>query len=122
MEPVDSIRRLGFVRWYERQLIEGHAWFVSVFVCMIAIAACAEELSFHGSILRWLVYAAVMLGAAAIGVYGMKRYQAILGEAEALGEQATCAGCGTYARFQLISASQVRCRKCAHEWRLIGPG
>ena len=39
MEPADSISRLGFARWYERQLIEGHAWFVSGFACMIAVAA-----------------------------------------------------------------------------------
>ena len=39
MEPADSIRRLGFARWYERRLIEAHAWFVSGFFCMIAIAA-----------------------------------------------------------------------------------
>ena len=43
MEPADSIRRLGFARWYERRLIEGHAWFVSGFMCMIAIAASMEE-------------------------------------------------------------------------------
>jgi len=39
MEPADSIRRLGFARWYERRLIEGHAWFISVFFCIVAIAA-----------------------------------------------------------------------------------
>ena len=48
MEPADSIGRLGFSRWYERRLIEGHAWFVSAFICVIAIAACAEELAFRG--------------------------------------------------------------------------
>ena len=119
MEPADSIARLGFARWYERRLIEGHAWFVSVFVCLVAIAACMEELSFRGSPLRLLAYAAVVLAAAAIGIYGMRRYQQILSEAERLGEHATCGACGAYARFRMISASQVRCRKCSHEWRLI---
>ena len=37
-------------------------------------------------------------------------------------ETIQCRGCGAYARFRLISASQVRCRKCDHEWRLIPPG
>jgi len=119
MEPADSIARLGFARWYERRLIEGHAWFVTVFVCLIAIAACMEELSFRGSPLRLLAYVAVVAAAAAIGIYGMRRYQKILSEAERLGEHATCGACGAYARFRMISASQVRCRKCAHEWRLI---
>ena len=119
MEPADSIRRLGFARWYERRLIEGHAWFVSVFFCMIAIAACMEELNFHGSLARLLAYVTLVAASAAIGVYGMARYQQLLTEAEALGERATCRGCGAYARFRLISPSNVRCRKCEHEWRLI---
>jgi hypothetical protein len=122
MEPADSIRRLGFARWYERRLIEGHAWFVSVFLCMVAIAACMEELNFRGSVPRLLFYVAIVASAAAIGLYGLLRYQAILMEAETLGEHATCTACGAYARFQLISPSQVRCRKCGHEWRLIDNG
>jgi hypothetical protein len=119
MEPVDSIRRLGFNRWYERQLIESHAWFVSGFVCMIAIAACMEELTFRGSVWHLLGYSAVVLAAGIVGVYGIVRYQRILVQAERMGEQATCAGCGTYARFKMVSGSLAQCRKCAHEWRLI---
>ena len=119
MEPADSIRRLGFARWYERRLIEGHAWFISGFICMIAIAACFEELSFRGSIARLLLYVTVVAAAGAIGIYGLVRYQKILGEAERLGEHATCGACGAYARFKLISPSEVRCRKCDNEWRLI---
>jgi hypothetical protein len=121
MEPADSIRRLGFARWYERRLIEGHAWFISGFFCLIAIAACFEELSFRGSVARLLFYVAIAAGAAAIGAYGLVRYQKILVEAEELGEHATCFACGAYARFKLISASNVRCRKCDHEWCLIQP-
>ena len=122
MEPADSIRRLGFARWYERRLIEGHAWFVSVFFCMIAIAACMEELNFRGSAARLLFYVALVAASAAIAIYGMVRYQKILVEAEQLGEHATCPACGAYARFRLISPSHVRCRKCDREWCLIQPG
>ena len=122
MEPADSIRRLGFARWYERRLIEGHAWFISGFICITAIAACFEELSFRGSLLRSLAYLVVVMAAGAIAIYGLMRYQQILIEAEQLGEHATCDACGAYARFKLISASQVRCRKCNNEWRLIDTG
>ena len=122
MEPADSIRRLGFARWYEQRLIEAHAWFISVFFCLIAIAASAEELSFRGSVARLIAYTAVVLAAAAIGAYGMVRYQKLLVEAEQLGERATCEACGAYARFRLISPSRVRCRKCDNEWRLIDNG
>jgi hypothetical protein len=119
MEPADSIGRLGFNRWYERRLIEGHAWLVSGIACMIVIAACMEELSFRGSVARLLAYLCVVLGASVVGVYAMARYQRALAEAERIGQHATCPACGTYARFKLISPSAVRCRKCNHEWRLI---
>ncbi len=121
MEPADSIRRLGFARWYERRLIEGHAWFISGFVCMIAIAASMEELSFHGSAARLIAYGVFTISAAGIGIYSLKRYHQILLEAEQLGEHATCASCGAYALFRLVSPSQVRCRKCNNEWCLIQP-
>ncbi|MEO8144786.1 MAG: hypothetical protein ABI654_11285 [Betaproteobacteria bacterium] len=121
MEPVDSIRRLGFARWYERRLIEGHAWLISGVFCIIAIAACAEELSLHESVTRVLTYAALVALASMTGFYGFMRYQQIMVEAESLGEHATCGSCGAYARFSLISASQVCCRKCSHVWRLIQP-
>ena len=65
MEPADSIARLGFARWYERRLIEAHAWFISAFVCVVAIAACAEELAFRGTVARLRVYVTGSLGAAA---------------------------------------------------------
>ena len=119
MEPADSIGRLGFARWYERRLIEGHAWFISGFACIVVVAACIEELTFRGSIGRGLAYVAIVLAASVVGVYGLTRYQRILGEAERIGAHATCPGCGVYARFKLISESSVCCRKCSHEWRLI---
>src|ERR1700741_1577260 len=119
MEPADSIARLGVARWYERRLIEANAWFISAFVCVVAIAAGAEELAFPGSAAPALFYVAVILGAAATGIYGMMRYHKILVEAERIGEHATCGACGAYARFKLISPSQARCRKCNYEWRLI---
>jgi hypothetical protein len=119
MEPADSIARLGFNRWYERRLIEAHAWFVSGFICMILVATCMEELSFRGSAARLLAFACLVAVALVICVYGMFRYQRILWEAERVGERATCSACDTYGRFKLISASTARCRKCSHEWRLL---
>ena len=119
MEPSDSIGRLGFSRWYERRLIEGHAWFVSAFLCMILVAVCMEELTFKGSLPRLLGYVALVLAAVLLGIYGFIRYQKILIEAERIGQRATCPGCGVYARFKLVSAALARCRKCSREWRLI---
>jgi hypothetical protein len=119
VEPTESIRRLGFNRWYERRLIEAHAWFITGFACLIVVAACIEAINPRSSPGGLLAYVAVTLAAVATGFYGFRRYQAILGEAERVGEHATCPGCGVYGRFRLISALSARCRKCAHEWRVI---
>jgi hypothetical protein len=119
VEPADSIRRLGFARWYERRLIEGHAWFVSGFICLVVVFACLEELAFKGSVLRLLGYIALVGAAAALCAYGIFRYQAILVEAERIGERATCPGCGMYGRFRVILPATAHCRKCEHEWQLI---
>lgn len=122
VEPADSIKRLGFARWYERRLIEGHAWFISGILCMVAIPACFEELAYRGSIPRLLFYVGIVAAAAVLGLYGLNRYLKILVEVERLGEHATCGACGAYARFRLVSPSQARCRRCEHEWRFIQPG
>lgn len=119
MEPADSIRRLGFARWYERRLIEAHAWFVTGFAASIVIAACIEQLDVRGPLSGLLAYVAVVLAAIATTCYGFFQYQKLLGEAERVGEHATCPGCGVYGRFRLISAISARCRKCEHEWRVI---
>ena len=37
-EPARSIGKLGFRKWYERRLIEGHAWLISCFLCALGIA------------------------------------------------------------------------------------
>jgi hypothetical protein len=122
VEPAATIGRLGFRRWYERQLIEGHAWLITCFLCMLAIAACVEVMSFRGPPLQVLSYAAAVAAGCAIGVFSWRRYLRIMTLAEYLGEHATCTSCRAYARFSLIGADAtsmtVRCRKCAHEWRI----
>ena len=121
MEPADSIRKLGFSRWYERRLIEGHAWLISAVLCALTIAACLEELLSRATLERLLGYGLVAAAAGAVTIHGLVRYQQILMEAEMLGAHATCSRCGIYARFKLVSQSGVQCRKCGHEWRLIPP-
>ena len=46
-EPARSIEKLGFKRWYERQLIESHAWLVSCILCSLAICAVLELVGFR---------------------------------------------------------------------------
>ena len=41
MDPTSSIRRLGFRKWYERELIKCHAALVTCFLCGLTVAALA---------------------------------------------------------------------------------
>jgi hypothetical protein len=122
MDPVRGIGRLGFKRWYERQLLESHAWLVSCVLSLLAAAACLEELSFRGPLARVLALATAVFAAGAMAIYGWGRYRLLMTEVERFAEHSTCASCRTYAAFRIIgndgSAMHVRCRKCAHEWRI----
>ena len=125
MEPARSIARLGFRRWYERRLIESHAWLVTALLCAIVIALSLELLSFERHFLAWAGTAGVVFVAALIVWHGVRRFLHILSEAERLAGQSTCGACKRYGLFSVIAESPrmtVRCRKCAHEWTFDGPG
>jgi hypothetical protein len=119
MEPASSIEKLGFKRWYERQLIESHAWLVSGILCALAIAATLEVTGFRLTSFAGLVAFAFVYVAGVVCWHSLKRYRAIMAQAERLSEQSTCKTCRTYAAFNVIAARpriSVRCRKCSSEW------
>ncbi|HSA90889.1 MAG TPA: hypothetical protein VLF42_13440 [Burkholderiales bacterium] len=118
-EPARSIGKLGFRKWYERRLLEGHAWLVSCFLCGLAIAASLEGLSFkRAESIPLLVF--VFVGGL-VCLHAFNRYRAILNEAGRLGESAVCGSCHTYGVFNVLGdypRMKVRCRKCGNEWLL----
>jgi hypothetical protein len=119
VEPARSIGKLGFRRWYERQLIESHAWLVTCFLCLIAIAAALEVLSFRENVLGAVLSAGFVVVAGRIGWFGLQRYRLLMDQAERLAEDSTCRGCTAYGIFNVLQESPrmtVRCRKCGHEW------
>jgi hypothetical protein len=119
MEPARSIGRLGFRRWYERKLIESHAWLITALLCAIVIAVSLELLSFKQPLLPWLGNAGLIFVAGLIVWHGVRRFLLLLTEAEHFGSQSTCTGCRKYGVFSVIAESPrmtVRCRKCGHEW------
>ena len=129
MDAADAIREQGFRRWYERQLIEGHAWLVTGFLSLILTAIAIEVISFGDSIGGMLVLLAVGAGGAALCLYAWLRFNRQLFLAEHVAEQATCQACRAYAKLVFVSAShdasavqgrsiRVRCRKCGHEWAI----
>lgn len=136
MEPADSIVRLGFHRWYERQLIESHAYLVSCFLCAIAILACIEDFSLRAPGLQPLITLTLISAIGILGYYSCVRYITMLAYAEHIAEKSTCDNCRVYAAFAVTGSGSiehtapetnavtaqawmaVRCRKCGYEWTI----
>jgi hypothetical protein len=136
MEPADSIGRLGFHRWYERQLIEGHAYLVTGFLCLVVILACIEDFSLRAPGLKPLLMLLVMFASGFVGCYACARYISMLANAEHIADKSTCGNCKTYAAFAVTGSGMtpptaknphaaksqpwlaVKCRKCGHEWTI----
>lgn len=135
MASLDRIRTDGFRRWYERQLIECHAWLVSWFLGLILLVS-GVELFGAGRGSR-LVGVLLLLGGLAVTLFSWARYRLLLEIAERLGEQAACPACDTYAKFSIDASGpnpmpdggdpsledhgggiwlRARCRKCGNEW------
>jgi len=125
MKLAESIRKHGFRKWYERELLQSHAHLVLTFLCMIGIFAAFEAL---GNNRNWLDQAtdiAAILACVAIGVWALRRYLYFLNHAEATAHQADCPECKAYGSFT-VEGEDLReqtllvcCRKCRHRWKII---
>lgn len=134
MQVAEYISRHGFRRWYERQLVESHAYLALAFVAMILLLAGLELLGESGSSLRYL---AVLLAAALGGtlmLIAWRRFNTLLARAEQFAEGATCAQCKSWGKFRVLGQEstleddppeagrphwlRVRCTQCNHEWKL----
>jgi len=119
----EGIRRLGFRKWYERELLGSHAHMVLAFLSVIAMVAAMEAFRDADASARLTDVACVVLSAA-IGLWALRRYLFLLMRAEALAHQAVCPRCGAYARLDLLREEQdggarVCCRKCANQWTML---
>lgn len=124
MGMADRIRKQGFRKWYERELLSSHAHLVLTFLCAIGIFAAFEAYSRHAPMHDQLVDAAAVAICTAVGVWSMRRYLYLLMHAEAAANQAVCQGCQSYGRFDVDEASadgtrlRLRCRRCGHRWTM----
>ncbi len=138
MEPVTSIRRLGFRKWYERQLIDSHAALVTCFLCVLTVAALIEEINVVDFGARPAMMLATAFGAIVVGWFAWRRYITVLERAERYGQCSTCAECRAYGVFEVIHSGidlepgptaqavaplqvawmRVKCRKCGASWRM----
>jgi len=103
MSAGQRIRKLGFRKWYERELLQSHVHLVLTFLCMIGLLAAFEAL---GAGRSWTDQAIdlVAIGlCVAIGLWALRRYLYLLNHAEATANQADCPGCKAYGKFSVES-------------------
>ena len=72
MELSDGIRKIGFRRWYERQLIESHLYLISGFMCLVTVLACLEGFSFRTPAWETVMRFAAMMAGAAICLWTVR--------------------------------------------------
>jgi hypothetical protein len=125
MRLVDGIRRHGFRKWYERELLQSHAHLALTFLCAIGLFAAFEAAAHYTTWTDRVIDALAILACASIGVWAVRRYLYLLMHAEHAAHQADCPHCGVYGRFTLVEGAassahsvMVRCRACAHQWSI----
>ncbi len=129
-----SIRKRGFRKWYERELLVGHSHLLLLLLCTLAFIGGLEAFGERGA--QRMLIVVSLLAAVAIGAWALRRYLFVLMRAELIANQAVCPQCKSYARWQVDDQQAgsgaadddadgpaegdevmtVRCRKCSHRW------
>lgn len=124
MNLAEGLRKHGFRKWYERELLSSHVHMVLLLLCTIGLLAAFEVYSRSAPLADQLIDVGAVMLFAVVGVWALRRYLYLLMHAEQVANQAVCANCKTYGRFSLVEESRqrgevkVRCSKCAHEWAI----
>ena len=119
----DGIRRVGFRKWYERELLSSHAHMLLAFLCVIALMASME--AFQGaSSGQKIANVGFVIISGAIGLWALRRYLYLLMHAEEVANQANCPQCTAYGKLTLVEEdrrngdAKVCCKKCSHIWTI----
>jgi hypothetical protein len=132
MDLSEGIRKIGFRRWYERQLIESHLYLISGILGLFMAMASLEGFSLRMPGWESLLRLFAMVAGAAVCLWTLRRYLMMLGMAEHAAERSVCEKCAVYKGLELSAAAPrpaaagervlapvgVRCRKCGHEWTI----
>ena len=123
----DGVRRLGFRKWYERELLSSHAHMVLAILSVVAMLASFEAFG-GGTPTEKLMDVLFVIVCGGVGFWSLRRYLFLLMRAEVVANQAVCAGCGEYGRFEVVAEHRasdevvVCCLKCAHQWSISAGG
>ena len=124
MQLAEGIRKHGFRKWYERELMHSHAHLLLLFICSIGLLT---SFGIYSSQAPWpdrMIDVVAILLFVSVGLWSLRRYLYLLMHAEQVANQAVCSECKSYGRIVLTDAPAkpetvpVRCRKCDHEWAI----
>ena len=136
MKLAEGISKIGFRRWYERQLIESHLYLISCFLCLVTVLASFEGFSLRTPGWETVMRFVAMGAGSAVCVWTLRRYLTMLDFAVRAAARSVCEKCAAYGAFELSGAithrtaaqgddeeggqlsAGVRCRKCGHEWTI----
>lgn len=127
-EPAASIERLGFRKWYERQLIDSHLALVTCVLALILAAASLEAFTFPAPPAKLATFLFVSGAASLVAWLGWRRYRRLMLLTWRFGEAAICKRCSAYGRFSVDACGEaepngliwldVSCKKCRFRWRM----
>jgi len=126
---------MGFRRWYERQLVESHAYLVIAFLALILLLAGIEGLDVARRSPDEHFLLLVLAAAAGVATFvGWNRFRALLDRAESFASGATCSQCQAWGRFEVLAEERsgpddppeagrpswlrVQCRQCGNGWKI----
>ena len=135
MTPAAGISKLGFRRWYERELIDGHVYLVTFLLSLIAVAVCLEQIQWRGPVAQLMFMLTAIIAGGFLCVATLRRYSFLMVRAQSFGAQSNCPHCHIYGVLQVLDAGdvdrqdgvfavtdnlwiRVRCKKCDHEWKI----
>ena len=133
MELAEGIRKIGFRRWHERQLLMSHLYLATSLLCVIAVFATVEAYGALALSFELFVGLALLMVGGVAAVWSFVHYVRMLAAAQYAAERSTCARCKTYGLLEargpaarpglqdgdlLIVPTLVRCRKCGNEWTI----
>ncbi len=115
-----GIAKHGFRKWYERELMSGHAHMILCFLATLALMASMEAFS-SGTPGEKLTDVGFVLLCGAIGLWSLRRYLFLLTRAEHIANQANCPHCQSYGLLKTTAPATaniqaVSCKRCGHEW------
>ncbi len=124
MRLADGIRKHGFRKWYEGELMQSHVHLVLLLLCTIGLLVTVELFSRKLPLADQLGNLVSLLLCAGIGVFALRRYLYLMMHAETAANQAVCSQCDTYGWLVLVRDERpqqqvkVSCRRCQHEWHI----